>query len=276
MPIRCDAAALSAAESDARSRDARSPDRLATSPHPSAMDRRAFLRLGGYAGLAGLCWGLLPAHFADAAGPVYCNPNRPTTPADAMAALMAGNGLWATGNQQHPGEDTTRRDCVAQNDQTPFAAILSCADSRVPPALIFDQGLGDLFVVRVAGNSNTAVGQQSLAYGVNKLHALALLVLGHQGCGAVSTAVTSFPRPAPAFVSLIYPAVRKARLIVQQGGGNPDDPTQVIPVAIEQHALMTAAQLSVRTPFKDLIRNGSLIVAAGVYSLDNQAVTILT
>lgn len=249
---------------------------LATAESAPAMARRSFLRLGGYAGLAGLCWALAPARIAHAASTVYCNPNRPATPADALAALAAGNGLWATGDQQHPGEDPTRRACVAQYGQTPFAAILSCADSRVPPELIFDQGLGDLFVVRVAGNSNTLVGRQSLAYGVEKLGSLAMFVLGHEDCGAVKAAVTSYPRPAPAFVTIIYPAVRKARMIVRRSGGDPNDPAQVIPVAINQHALMTAAELSAQPPFRGLIRQGQLAVAAGFYSLDNQTVTVLT
>lgn len=242
-----------------------------------AIDRRAFLRLGGLAGIAGLYWALTPAHLALAAAPpVYCNPNRPTTPADALAALAAGNDLWATGQQQHPGEDSTRRSCVDQYGQTPFAAILSCSDSRVPPELIFDQGLGDLFVVRVAGNSDTLVGVQSLAYGVDHLGALALLVLGHQKCGAVKAAVESYPRPAAAFVSIIYPAVKKARIIVRQSGGNPNDPDQVLPVAINQHALLTAARIGSKQPFRSLVKQGALAIAAGVYSLDTQAVTMLT
>jgi len=249
----------------------------AASARIQAIDRRAFLRVGGLAGIAGLCWTLTPAHLALAATPpVYCNPNRPTTPADALAALAAGNDLWATGQQQHPGEDSTRRSCVDQYGQTPFAAILSCSDSRVPPELIFDQGLGDLFVVRVAGNSDTLVGVQSLAYGVDHLGALALLVLGHQKCGAVKAAVEAYPRPAEAFVSIIYPAVRKARIIVRQSGGNPNDPNQVLPVAINQHALLTAARLSSKQPFRNLVKQGALAIAAGVYSLDTQAVTMLT
>ncbi len=198
------------------------------------------------------------------------------TPADALAALASGNELWATGQQQHPGEDSTRRTCVAEYGQTPFAAILSCSDSRVPPELIFDQGLGDLFVVRVAGNSDTVVGQQSLAYGVDHLGALALMVLGHEECGAVKEAIKNFPRPAPVFLNIIYPAVRKARMIVRQSGGDPDNPDLVLPVAVNQHALLTAARIGTQQPFRGLVNQGALAIAAGVYSLDDQTVTVLT
>ena len=243
---------------------------------PSAYSRRAFLRLGASAALAGLAWSMFRAEFAQAGGPVYCNPNRPSTPAEALAALLAGNALWASGNQQHPGEDATRRACVATYGQTPFAAMLSCADSRVPPALVFDQGLGDLFVVRVAGNSNALVAEQSLAYGVKKLGALVLFVLGHEDCGAVKAAVASYPHPAEHFVRLIYPAVRKARSIVKRNGGNPDDPKEVVPVAIEQHVIQTAAQLRAREPFRSAVVHNQLQIAGGVYSLDNQTVTTVT
>src|SRR5208282_2785338 len=75
-----------------------------------------------------------------------CNPNRPATPELAIKALLDGNGRWASGKQNHPGEDAERRSCLFKNGQTPFAAILSCSDSRVPPDLVFDAGPGDLFI----------------------------------------------------------------------------------------------------------------------------------
>jgi carbonic anhydrase len=143
--------------------------------------------------------------------------------------------------------------------------------------MVFDQGLGDLFVVRVAGNTSTLVGDQSLAYGVKNLGALILLVLGHQSCGAVSAAVESFPSEgAPEFVKLIYPAVRSARQIVSKKGGAPNDKSRVLPVAIDQNVILAVGALSKREPFQKAIQADRLLVAGGHYDLTNQQVTLLT
>jgi carbonic anhydrase len=241
----------------------------------SLISRRSFLKIGMGAGAT-----VLAPHFlglAIAETPTaFCNPNRPSTPGAALTALIDGNSRWANFDQQHPGEDETRRDCLVAGQQ-PFAAILSCSDSRLPPQLIFDQGLGDLFVVRVAGNSTTVVGEQSLAYGVKKLGALLLLVLGHQSCGAVSAAVDHFPdEDAERFVKLIYPAVRRARRIVKKNGGNPNDKAQVLPVAIDQNVILTVNQLSNVELFHKAVKAGKLAVVGGRYDLTTQQVTLLT
>ncbi|MBF6570075.1 MAG: carbonic anhydrase [Candidatus Binataceae bacterium] len=237
------------------------------------LTRRNVLRLGALSGILAL----LPKGTATA-DPVLgtiCNPNRPTTPQDALTALTDGNTRWSTQTQQHPGEDTTRRDCVASNAQTPFAAILSCSDSRVPPELLFDQGLGDLFVSRVAGNSAARIVEESLGYGTKTLGSLILFVLGHSDCGAVKAAVASYPRKAPEFVELIYPAVRRARKLVRKSGGDPRDPAQVVPVATDQHVLMQADRLRKKDPFRHLIAQKVLMVAGGRYDLSTQQVAIL-
>jgi carbonic anhydrase len=232
------------------------------------------LRLGALSSVLAL----LPKGIAvaDPVSGTICNLNRPTTPQEALTALTDGNTRWSTELQQHPGEDTTRRNCVADYGQTPFAAILSCSDSRVPPTLLFDQGLGDLFEARVAGNSAAPIAQQSLGYGTKHLGALVLFVLGHSDCGAVKAAVTSFPHKAEEFVELIYPAVRRARKLVKRSGGDPKDPAQVIPVAIDQHVLMQAGRLRKREPFRHLINQGVLMVAGGRYDLSTQQVAMLS
>jgi len=265
--------------------------------------RRELLRLGtltvvGAAALAG--FGVKPS---DASGPTYCNSDRPTTPSDALNALLGsydgtmGNVLWAGTTTTPPGTtppglDTGRRDCVAVagQAQTPYAAILSCVDSRVPPEDLFYAGVGDLFVARVAGNSVVPILQDSLRYGTDNLGALVLFVLGHSNCGAVSAAVSyylehiarsssesSVPEvfsphfhisdPDFAFIPPILPAVKVARKIVRKAGGNPDDPNQVIPVATNQHVILTVEYLSSQKPFNRLIRDNKLIVTGGVYNL---------
>jgi hypothetical protein len=264
----------------------------------SSVTRRELLRLGtltvvGAAALAG--FGVKPSY---ASGPTYCNSNRPTTPSDALTALLGdindpvGNYAWVQGGTTPPGLDTSRRDCVAEQGraQTPYAAILSCVDSRVPPEDVFYAGVGDLFVARVAGNSVVPILQDSLRYGTDNLGALVLFVLGHSNCGAVSAAVSYYlkhfahssaefsvpevfsphfhvPDPDFAFIPPILPAVKVARKIVRKAGGNPDDPSQVVPVATNQHVILTVEYLSSQEPFRRLIRDNKLIVTGGVYNL---------
>jgi len=225
------------------------------------INRRSFVRFGVFSLLAPI---FLPKKImaADTASATFCNPTRPATPQDALTALADGNSRWVSQTQRHPGEDKARRQCVAKYGQTPFAAILSCSDSRVAPELIFDQGLGDLFVSRVAGNSADPIVEQSLAYGVANLGSLVLFVLGHSDCGAIKAAVANYPNPAQHFVQIIYPAVKKARKLVKDAGGDPKDPAQVIPVASDQHVLLTLDTLRNREPFHRLIGQGPLKVAA--------------
>ena len=237
------------------------------------VSRRGLMKLGALTLLAGAIPSILRPVEALAQSTV-CNPGSPSTPAEALAALVAGNARWATNTQTHPGEDPTRRACLATNSQTPWASILSCSDSRCPPALIFDQGLGDLFVARVAGNcvpgnTNRAHVSSTLDFGSSALQTQILFVLGHTACGAVVAAVNSFPRShSLAFVNFIRQAVRQARRIVKQGGGDPTDPTQVIPVATEQNVLITISRLQ-------RALGPSVPIYGGVYDLGTQLVNVL-
>ena len=127
-----------------------------------------------------------------------------------LAELTAGNAHHIAHRYQPPHETIERQRELASG-QSPHAEILSCADSRVPPELIFDQGLGDLFIIRVAGNvvSDTELG--SLEYGAEHLHVPLLVVLGHQHCGAVTAAVEGGGNEGHigALINLLRPAVEK-------------------------------------------------------------------
>src|SRR5213080_315089 len=125
--------------------------------------------------------------FARAADPAHSDQPS-VAPSEAISKLKEGNGRYTSGNLQHPGQTTERRTELA-NTQHPFASILSCSDSRVPPEIVFDQGLGDLFIVRVAGNVLNDEGLGSIEYGVDVLGARLIVVLGHQSCGAVDAAM---------------------------------------------------------------------------------------
>jgi len=111
------------------------------------------------------------------------------TGAEALARLMEGNKRFVTRKAQHP-DQTLAHLREVESGQHPFAVVLSCSDSRVSPEIVFDQGLGDLFVIRVAGNvtDDTVIG--SIEYAVEHLKAPLVVVLGHQGCGAVQAAVS--------------------------------------------------------------------------------------
>lgn len=106
-------------------------------------------------------------------------------PEKGLAALVEGNRRYQAQRLTHPHQNAARRAALAAG-QHPFAAVLSCADSRVPPEIVFDQGLGDLFVVRVAGNITDDVVLGSLEYAVEHLHVPLVVVLGHYKCGAVT------------------------------------------------------------------------------------------
>src|SRR5437762_9840331 len=125
-------------------------------------------------------------YVARAADPAHSDQPA-VAPPEAISKLKEGNGRYTSGNLQHPGQTTERRAELAKS-QHPFAIIVSCSDSRVPPEIVFDQGLGDLFVLRVAGHviDNHSLG--SIEYALDHLGVRLIVVLGHQNCGAVQAA----------------------------------------------------------------------------------------
>ena len=184
-----------------------------------------------------------------------------------LAELSAGNAHHVEHRYQHPHETMNRRRELVSG-QHPHAEILSCSDSRVPPEVIFDQGLGDLFIVRVAGNvaSDTELG--SLEYGAEHLHVPLLVVLGHQHCGAVTAAVEGGGAEGhiTALINLLRPAVEKTR-------GLPGDPVEN---AVKANVEMVAKQLRTSTPvLAELVAQGKLRVVGALYSLDTGKVTWL-
>jgi carbonic anhydrase len=189
-------------------------------------------------------------------------------PDAALADLRLGNDHHAQHKYLHPHETLARQRELIK-EQHPEAEILSCADSRVPPEIIFDQGLGDLFVVRVAGNvaSDTEIG--SLEYGAEHLHIPLLVVLGHEGCGAVTAAVSAGEPEGhiATLVDLIKPAVEKTR-------GNPGD---AVNNAVRKNVELVVEQLRSSTPIlSKLVSEGRLKIVGGVYSLETGKVTWLS
>jgi len=185
----------------------------------------------------------------------------------ALAELKAGNSHHVKHRYQHPHETEDRLRQLASG-QHPHAQILSCSDSRVPPEIIFDQGLGDLFIVRVAGNVAADTELGSLEYGAEHLHIPLLVVLGHQHCGAVTAAVEGGEAAGhiSALVTLLRPAVEKSR-------GLPGDKVEN---AVKANVEMVVKQLRTSTPIlAGLVHTGKLRVVGAVYSLDTGKVTWL-
>jgi carbonic anhydrase len=143
-------------------------------------------------------------------------PGRPSTPAQAWAELAAGNERFVSGNHAHPNQDAATRGELAHG-QKPFATVFGCADSRVAAEIIFDQGLGDLFIVRTAGHVVDSGVLGSIEYGVHVLGIPLVGILGHDSCGAVAATVEALDNgPMPGgylrdLVERVTPSVLAAR-----------------------------------------------------------------
>lgn len=145
--------------------------------------------------------------------PVYKRTDIISSPDVAKQLLIEGNRRFTSGKPLSKDLSSTRREDLMSNGQHPFAVIVSCSDSRVPPELLFDQALGDLFVVRVAGNVVTAVELGSIEYAVDHLKTPLVVVLGHEECGAVTAAVNGGVTHGSigAIINIIKPSVDSAK-----------------------------------------------------------------
>jgi carbonic anhydrase len=177
------------------------------------------------------------------------------------ARLMEGNRRFMAGKLRARALSAVRQRLV--HGQQPHVIVLGCADSRVSPTLVFDQGPGDLFVIRTAGNVAGAVGLGSIEYAVEHLPARLLVVLGHERCGAVSAAVAGGPTHSEhldAIVRRIAPAVERARARA------PGD--DLVAAAVEENARGSADALSGQSEIiRKAVTTGSLVVVPAVYRL---------
>lgn len=184
-----------------------------------------------------------------------------------LRELKAGNDHHLAKRYQHPHQTASRQREVAQG-QHPHAIVLSCADSRVAPEIILDQGLGDLFDVRVAGNVASDAELASIEYAAEHLHTPVLVVMGHQKCGAVTAAAEPGEAEGhlPSLLAMIRPAVDKART----------QPGDLIENAVRINVENVVRQIRLSTPvLAALVDRGELTVAGAVYSLDTGKVICL-
>jgi carbonic anhydrase len=211
-------------------------------------------------------------------------------PSEAISRLKEGNGRYTSGNPQHPHESREERTQMAAkshenlgmsaadaakrreelaNSQHPFAVVLGCADSRVPPEIVFDQGLGDLFVVRVAGNVIDDHALGSIEYAVDHLSVRLIVVLGHQRCGAVLAAKETIAAKgrAPAHIQSLVTAIEPAVEATAK-----DD----LEATVRANVKNVVQALRSSTPvLKAKVDSGELRVVGAYYSLDTGSVTFL-
>jgi len=187
--------------------------------------------------------------------------------AAVLRELKAGNDHHTAKRYQHPHQTAARqRELTAT--QHPHAIVLSCADSRVAPEIILDQGLGDLFDVRVAGNVASDIELASIEYAASHLHTPLLIVMGHQRCGAVTAAAESGEAEGhlPSLLALIRPAVERAKA----------QPGDLIDNAVRLNVENVVRQVRGSTPvLAALVDGGALTVVGAVYSLDTGKVAWL-
>ena len=184
----------------------------------------------------------------------------------ALQKLIDGNNRYVSAKTAHPNQSPDRRAEVLKG-QHPFAIIVGCSDSRVPPEIIFDQGMGDLFVVRLAGHVLSAEATGSIEYAVEHLGTRLIMVLGHDKCGAVTAAVKGGDAPGHigSIVKAIVPAVKKAKNL----------PGDLLENAIRENVAMVVEQLKYSAPLlKELVENGALKIVGAHYHLDDGKVSV--
>ena len=219
--------------------------------------RRRFLQLGLTGTAASFLLGGL-----EFAAPAQAQST--LTPDAALTELMEGNKRFVSGRLTAHDHDLAILKQHTVEKQEPFAAVLSCADSRVPVELVFDQSIGHIFVTRVAGNVITPEIIASLEYGAAVLGTKVILILGHANCGAVSAAIKG--KEVPGQISALFPHIQPA---IDQAGTN-------LEAATKANAKIQATLLSqASTVVSGMVKENKLKVVAGYYDLGTGAVTLV-
>lgn len=225
---------------------------MSTDNQTASVSRRRALGLLALSGAA-VATGVTPGtlHAADSFDPASI-----TTPEQALAELMAGNARFVSGRTVGPNRNMARLKEVVPS-QKPFASILSCADSRVPVEILFDQGFGDVFVCRAAGNIVTPELIGSLEFGTLVLGSKVLMVLGHTSCGAVKATIAG--DAVPGQISSLYQHIQPAVDRV---------PSRELEAVVRENVRVQARLLRTSSPVvAQLVKDKKLMVVGGVYDL---------
>jgi len=198
-------------------------------------------------------------------------PENVLSPDASLTRLMEGNARYVAGvSRRHDFKH--EREALA-GGQNPYAAVLSCADSRIAPEYAFDSGRGDLFVCRVAGNFASDETVASMEYAVAVLNAPLILVLGHDNCGAVEATIKSLKngKPLPGHLPLLASAIAPSVKTASQQSGDP------LANAIRQNVIDNVAELKSATPILSAaVEQNKLKVVGGIYRLRTGAVDLLS
>lgn len=193
------------------------------------------------------------------------------TPAEAWAKLARGNARFVAGKHSHPNQDAARRDSLTEG-QRPFAVFFGCADSRVAAEIIFDRGLGDLFVVRTAGHVVDPGVLGSIEFGVAILDIPLVVILGHDSCGAVSATVEAVRNGVlpGGYIRDIIERVTPSVLAARQAGMSTADEIEA------EHVRHTLRLLTERSRLvSDRVASGQLAVVGAVYNIGDGRARIL-
>ena len=222
-------------------------------------------------GAALLAASSLPRGFARADQPVLAEPPNAIPPSQALDRLMQGNARYVAGETECKDYSIGRAERAGA--QYPIVAVLSCSDSRVAPELLFEQGPGEVFVVRVAGNFVNPDGLASMEYAVKILGVPLLMVLGHSNCGAVAAAVkvvtehAELPGHLPELVESIEPAVIAAHA---------KHPSDLVTATIEENVRLNVKRLIDDTPIiADALAAKKIAVSGGVYDISTGKVGLI-
>ena len=191
---------------------------------------------------------------------------------DSMTKLNAGNKRFISGKLVKKDISDKRRKELSKG-QKPFAVVVTCSDSRVAPELLYDQGLGDIFVIRVAGNVVDPISLGSIEYAVEHLHSPLVVVLGHSSCGAVKAAYEAKGEPEGnigEIVKKIMPAVEKAK-----AAGKKDE-AETLDLAVQENVKNVYAEILAKSPvIKEMVESGKVKMAMGEYHLDTGKVVTI-
>jgi carbonic anhydrase len=231
------------------------------------LSRRQFVKAVAAGVISAGVWGEL---MMTRAGDPVLAATAPVSAAEALLRLKTGNRRAAAGRYTIIDKLVNQR-IRSATAQRPFAVILGCSDSRVPVELVFDHGIGELFVVRVAGNTYGELVEGSIEYAVEHLHVPLLVVLGHQRCGAVVAAIESVQtgEPAPGHIDSL---LRSIRPIVRRLGNRPN----LLDEAIEANVQAVAEHLRRDDQLAEHVAGHELLVTEAVYNLDTGRVAWLT
>jgi len=192
---------------------------------------------------------------------------------EAIKRLMDGNERYAESKMTACGQTTKETREILAKGQRPYAIILSCSDSRVPPEIIFDKTLGEIFVIRVAGNVPGPIVMGSIEYAAEEFDSPLIMVLGHQRCGAVTASVDAHGKPEGnigAIIKAIMPAVKKAKQ-----GAKKKSKEDLVEKAVDYNIHLTAENITEHSPIiKRLVKEGKVKLVKAKYDLDDGTVTL--